>query len=102
MVATAELWRAGHGVTMMTGFWRVELDVEWVLLVNGTDAERDGVPAWHATVLYCTVPIVLFNAATGLMVPGIIIDGLDAEAAALAAIERATAAGSRHRGAVGV
>jgi hypothetical protein len=95
MVAAADLARArGH---LTVEFWRGGLAAEWTLIINGTAETRDGVPPWHATVLYCSIPIVLFNAASGLQVPDMIIDGLDAEGAALAAIERATHPGGGRR-----
>jgi len=92
LVAAAELTYL-HGQTPFT-FWRVELEPEWTLLVNGTAHPQDGLPPWHGTVLYGGRAIVVFNAATGVQVPGLVVDGLDAEAAALTVLERAIARAS--------
>jgi hypothetical protein len=87
MVACADLAR--HHNRIPVGFWRIDLDDDWRLIVNGTRTTRDGVPHWHALMIYRRTPAVLFNAATGTQLVAN-IDGMTAEEAALAALERAT------------
>lgn len=80
------------------GFWDVDLEPGWRLVVNGTPETRSDVLPWHAMVQHNGLPLALFNTVEGTQVGGPDAYGRTAEDRCLEALQRAVASSRRPQG----